>query len=77
VVWVVIFGAIALIGLAVVVSYTVWLAHRAADVLSEVRVLTDRGGQLVELLGQIEVPGFGSAGRRLPGSGSTRRWKEE
>lgn len=66
--WVVVFGAIALIGLAVLVSYAVWLAHRAGDVMSEVRVLADRGGQLVELLGQVEVPAFGSVAEPVDGA---------
>ena len=34
----------------------VWLAHKAADVMSEVVVLGDRAGQLMELLSQIQVP---------------------
>ncbi|MFP5283519.1 MAG: hypothetical protein ACLGIF_08730 [Actinomycetes bacterium] len=59
--WVLLFGGIALVGLAMVVAYGVWLAHKAADVMSEVRVLADRAGQLAELAGQIEVPEFGGA----------------
>ena len=53
-VWVIVFGAIALVGLVLVVSYAVWLSHKVADVWSEVRVLADRGDQLVALLGQIQ-----------------------
>lgn len=53
-VWVIVFGAIALVGLAVLVSYVVWLSHKVADVWSEVQVLADRGSQLAALLGQIE-----------------------
>ncbi|WP_375432997.1 hypothetical protein [uncultured Friedmanniella sp.] len=51
--WVWIFLAIALVGLAMLVGYAVWLAHLTADVLSEVGVLADRAGQLGDLLGQI------------------------
>lgn len=54
--WVIVFAAIAVAGLVMMVCYAVWLAHKTADVLSEVTVLADRGGQLAELLGQIEMP---------------------
>ena len=56
VLWVIIFVAIAVAGLIMVVCYAVWLAHKTADVLSEVTVLADRGGQLLELIGQIDMP---------------------
>jgi hypothetical protein len=58
VIWVFIFAGIALAGLVMVVSYAVWLIHKAADVMGEVRVLVDRGGQLTDLIGQIQVPQF-------------------
>jgi hypothetical protein len=58
VIWVFIFAGIALAGLVMVVSYAVWLIHKAADVMSEVRVLLDRGGQLTDLIGQIQIPQF-------------------
>jgi hypothetical protein len=54
--WIFVFGGIALAGLIMSIAYTVWLAHKTADVMSEVRVLGDRTGQLFVLLGQIEVP---------------------
>ena len=54
--WVILFCAIALAGLVMVVCYAVWLAHKTSDVFSEVTVLGDRAGQLVDLLAQIEVP---------------------
>ena len=54
--WVIVFVAIALVGLVMVVCYGVWLAHKAADVMSEVSVLADRGAEFAELLGQISVP---------------------
>jgi hypothetical protein len=56
VVWVFVFGGIALAGLVMLIAYAVWLAHKASDVLSEVKVLADRGDQLAGLLGQIQVP---------------------
>lgn len=54
--WVLIFGGIAVVGLITVVSYGIWLAHKASDVMSEVAVLSDRTGQLLDLVGQIEAP---------------------
>ena len=54
--WVLVFGGIALAGLAMLVGYAVWLAHKAADVMSEVAVLGERTGQLADLLAQIELP---------------------
>lgn len=61
-VWVLVFGGIALAGLVMLVSYAVWLIHKASDVMSEVRVLLSRGDQLAAIVGEIEVPeriGFG------------------
>lgn len=51
--WVWVFVAIAVAGLVMVVCYTVWLAHKIADVLSEVAVVADRAGQLGDVLGQL------------------------
>jgi len=56
VVWVLVFVAIALAGLAMLVGYAVWLAHKTADVFSELRVLADQGAQLAGLLGEIRPP---------------------
>jgi len=56
VLWVIVFLVLALAGLAMLVGYAVWLAHRTADVLSEVGVLTERAAQLGDLLAQIQVP---------------------
>ena len=56
VVWVLVFGGIALAGLVMLIAYAVWLAHKASDVFSEVRVLAERGDQLAELLGRIQPP---------------------
>lgn len=54
--WVVVFGGIALAGLAMVVAYGVWLVHKTADLASEVRVLSERGGQIADALAQIGAP---------------------
>ena len=72
--WVTVFAAIAVAGLVVVGCYVVWLLHKTADVWSEVTVLTDRGGQLAELLGQIGAPAapvVGSGSRDLVPSPSS------
>jgi hypothetical protein len=61
VVWVFVFGGIALVGLVMLIAYAVWLAHKASDVLGELRVLADRGDQLAGLLGQIRTPELGPA----------------
>ena len=57
-IWVLIFAGIAVAGLVMVVSYAVWLIHKASDLMSEVRVLFDHGDQLATLVGQIQVPQF-------------------
>ena len=58
-IWVGVFGGIALAGVIMFIAYVVWLAHKAADVLSEVQVLADRTGQLFDLLNQISPPDRG------------------
>ncbi|MGH3339639.1 MAG: hypothetical protein ACRDPL_12530, partial [Propionibacteriaceae bacterium] len=50
------FGGIALAGLVMLVCYAVWLAHKAADVWSEVDMLAVRANELARLVAQIEVP---------------------
>ena len=66
--WVIVFAAIALAGLLMVVSYGVWLVHKASDVMSEVTVLAERGAQLAEVVGQISMP---EPGVQVAGSSST------
>ena len=63
-IWVLVFGGIALVGLIVLISYGVWLAHKAADVMSEVAVLADRADQLAALLSQIQSPPSGAVSDR-------------
>ncbi|MGO1384011.1 MAG: hypothetical protein ACTHWA_00925 [Arachnia sp.] len=55
-IWVYIFGGIALAGLVSVVSYAVWLAHKASDLFSEVRMLGQRAEEAGELLNRIQLP---------------------
>ena len=55
-VWVLVFGGIALAGLAMVIGYAVWLAHKAADLFSELEMLGTRAGELAALLERIELP---------------------
>jgi hypothetical protein len=64
VVWVAVFGGIAVVGLIMLICYGVWLAHKAADVLSEIEVLADRADQLAGLLSQISA----APGPDVPGS---------
>jgi hypothetical protein len=55
-IWVIVFAGIALAGLVMLISYAVWLAHKAADVWSEVDMLAVRANELADLVAQIEVP---------------------
>ena len=54
--WVVLVLVLALGALAVLVGYAVWLAHKTADVLSELGQLGQRAAELGELLAQVQVP---------------------
>ncbi|MDR1833084.1 MAG: hypothetical protein LBQ92_00275 [Propionibacteriaceae bacterium] len=53
-VWVWVFLGIFLAMLVMLVCFTVWLAHKAADVFSELEMLGQRGSELAELLGKID-----------------------
>ncbi|MEZ5128058.1 MAG: hypothetical protein R2703_06090 [Micropruina glycogenica] len=55
-VWVLIFGGIALAGLITVASYAVWLAHKASDLFSELQMLGKRAEELAALVSQIQLP---------------------
>jgi len=57
--WVLVFDTIAMAGLVMVVCYGVWLAHKVADLMSEVTVLGERAGQLAELVAEIQPPRAG------------------
>lgn len=53
-VWVLVFGGIALGGLIMLVSYAVWLWHKASDLFSELEMLGTRAGELADLVSQIQ-----------------------
>lgn len=55
-VWVVVFLLIALGGLVMVISYAVWLWHKASDLFSELEMLGARVEELGDLLAKIQVP---------------------
>jgi len=55
-IWVIVFVGIGLAGLIMLVSYAVWLAHKASDLFSELDMLAVRAGELSDLLAQITVP---------------------
>ena len=38
------------------ISYAVWLAHKASDLFSELDMLATRGAELADLVAQISVP---------------------
>lgn len=66
--WVVVVLVLALAGLVTLVCYAVWLAHKTADLLSEVAVLGDRAGELADLVGQIHAPGEVRGGGGVEGT---------
>jgi hypothetical protein len=53
-VWVLVFGGIALAGLVMVASYGVWLWHKASDLFSEFEMLGKRAEELAALLEQVK-----------------------
>ncbi|MDO5735395.1 MAG: hypothetical protein Q4P15_02860 [Propionibacteriaceae bacterium] len=55
-IWVLIFGGVALLGAVTAVSYAVWLAHKASDLFSEVRMVGRHAEEAGELLGRIQLP---------------------
>lgn len=63
-IWVWVFAGIALLGLIVVVSYGVWLVHKASDVLSEITMLGTRAEELAALASQIKLPSGPSGAAR-------------
>lgn len=52
--WVLLFALIALGGLIMLVSYAIWLWHKASDLFSELEMLGNRAAELADLLGQIQ-----------------------
>ena len=55
-IWVFVFGGIALAGLIMLVGYAIWLAHKASDVFGELKVLGKRSEQLLEIASRIQIP---------------------
>ncbi|HOC12831.1 MAG TPA: hypothetical protein PLL50_04050 [Propionicimonas sp.] len=57
--WILLFGLIALGGLIMVVSYGIWLWHKASDLFSELEMLGERATELADILGRLqpELPG--------------------
>ena len=55
-VWVIVFVGIGVAGLIMLISYAVWLAHKASDLFSELDMLAVRAAELADLLAQIRVP---------------------
>ncbi len=58
-IWVLIFGGIALAGAITLVSYGVWLVHKASDLFSEVQMLGKRAEELAELVSKVKLPTTG------------------
>lgn len=52
-IWVLIFGGIAIGGLIVMICYAIWLYHKASDLWSEVEMLGTRAEELGALLEQL------------------------
>ena len=63
-IWVYVFGGIAVAGLIMLVAYGIWLAHKASDVFAELKVLGQRTGKLAELAARIQVPEPGAVPQR-------------
>ncbi|HQY99770.1 MAG TPA: hypothetical protein PKV13_09800 [Propionicimonas sp.] len=53
--WVLLFALIALGGLIMVVSYAIWLWHKASDLFSELEMLGTRANELADILGQLQA----------------------
>ena len=57
-IWVLVFGLIALAGLITLISYAVWLWHKASDLFSELEMLGKRLEELGALLERIQPTEF-------------------
>ena len=53
-IWVLVFGLIALAGLITLISYAVWLWHKASDLFSELEMLATRLEEFGALLEQLQ-----------------------
>lgn len=59
-IWIIVFAAIGVAGLLMLAAYAIWLAHKTSDLYAELKVLSDRGGQLAQVASQIQVPERGT-----------------
>ena len=57
-IWVLVFGGIAIAGLVMVAGYGLWLWHKASDLFSEFEMLGKRAEEFAALLQQVhpELP---------------------
>jgi len=53
-IWVLVFGGIAIAGLVMVASYGLWLWHKLSDLLSEFEMLGKRAEEFTALLQQLQ-----------------------
>ncbi len=58
-IWFIIFGSIALLGLIVAIFLLFWLGHKVSDLLSEVKMLGQRAEELAELVEGIDFEQVG------------------
>lgn len=65
-IWVVVFGVIALLGLIMTIMYAVWLWHKVSDLFSEVQMLGARASEFADLVSQIGVSVADRAVERTP-----------
>lgn len=61
VVWAWIFVGIALGGIVMLVSYAIWLWHKASDLMFEMNRLTEQAEEMATLLSQIDFDRLGQA----------------
>ncbi len=65
-VWFIVFGVIALGGLAMVICFGISLWRKSQALLDEVGTLLERADELAGLLEQLEVPVAGDPPHRFP-----------
>ncbi len=57
-IWFIIFGSIALLGLIVAILLLFWLGHKVSDLLSEVEMLGKRAEELAKLVEGLDFEQF-------------------
>jgi hypothetical protein len=77
VIWVFVFGGIALAGLVMLIAYAIWLAHKASDVFAELKVLGRRGGQFADIVSQIKIDQLSGDELQIARPDSTPRSKQK